>query len=252
MSSAVGRRLAKLEGSLPPREAVLAWLAEAQRAPGLVAHVQTLIELPVGAAPLSVIGMQVEAAVRAATKGQSRVMVEAAVRRALGDAAFLFALVLGLNGQALEIARLEGLRATAVFHWLRSLGDGRPAEGTAAWAQCGAAVVGLTTVVAVEAAARAELERRYVGGHDVLFEDATTAWAAFVDLVERLAGLADAITGVRTTRNHLVGSPETAESLEELVTERVARLADDARICAYEILGDRPRVVRILERQLRS
>jgi hypothetical protein len=47
-------------------------------------------------------------------------------------------------------------------------------------------------------------------------------------------------------------SPRTAAggSLSERVAERVARLADDARVRAYEILGDRPRAVEIMERRL--
>jgi hypothetical protein len=34
------------------------------------------------------------------------------------------------------------------------------------------------------------------------------------------------------------------------VAERVARLADDARLWAFEITGDRPRAVVIMERRL--
>lgn len=39
-------------------------------------------------------------------------------------------------------------------------------------------------------------------------------------------------------------------SLTERVAERVTTLADDARVRAYEILGDRPRAVEIMERRL--
>lgn len=38
--------------------------------------------------------------------------------------------------------------------------------------------------------------------------------------------------------------------MTERVADRVARLADDARIRAYETLGDRPKAVQILERRL--
>ena len=69
MTTAAGRRLTKLEGALHPREAVLAWLVEAQQFPS--------------------------------------------VRRSVGDAAFLFCLVLQVNTRALDIAKVEGLRAQA-------------------------------------------------------------------------------------------------------------------------------------------
>jgi len=48
----------------------------------------------------------------------------------------------------------------------------------------------------------------------------------------------------RSTRTAAGGSPS------ERVAERVARLADDALVRAYEILGDRPRAVEIMERRL--
>jgi hypothetical protein len=70
MTSAADRRLAKLESALSPREAVLAWLVEAQQFPSLVDHARSIVELPVEAAPLGVIGARIEAAVRAAMKGQ--------------------------------------------------------------------------------------------------------------------------------------------------------------------------------------
>ena len=128
MTTATSRRIAKLEGALRPREAVLAWLVEAQQFPSLVDHVRSIVELPVEAAPLSVIGERVEAAVRQDTKGQPRAATEAAVRRAVGDGVFLFSLALGLNVVALEMARLEGLRATAVFYWMGCLLGGTTRE----------------------------------------------------------------------------------------------------------------------------
>jgi hypothetical protein len=106
--------------------------------------------------------------------------------------------------------------------------------------------------VRVETDARATLERRFFGGHDVLFADATAAWTGHVDFVERLASLADALAPTsgpkpRARRSAVrAGSP----SLTERVAERVATLTGDARVRAYEILGDRPRAVEIMERRL--
>jgi hypothetical protein len=39
-------------------------------------------------------------------------------------------------------------------------------------------------------------------------------------------------------------------SVPARVAERVARLADDATVRAYEIMGDRPKAVEIMERRL--
>lgn len=265
MTSAAGRRLAKLEGALPPREAVLAWLAEARRSPGLVAHARSIVELSVEAAPLSVIGARVEAATREALKGQPRDAVESAVLRAVGDAVFLFALVIGLNGQALEIARLEGLRAAAVFFWMGALLGGPVVDEhpepdsdvrgrNAAWVQWRRIVDALSVTVRVETEARAALERRYFGGQEILLADAAEAWAELVEMVERLGTLAETIipAGRPTTGHRRSGGLDSTETIEERMAERVAWLADDARVRAYDILGDRPCAVRILERRLRS
>jgi hypothetical protein len=71
------------------------------------------------------------------------------------------------------------------------------------------------------------------------------------DFVERLASLAEtmASTGGPMARSR---RPTRAAggSLTERVAERVATLTDDARVRAYEILGDRPRAVEIMERRL--
>jgi hypothetical protein len=267
MTSATGRRLAKLESALMPREAVLAWLVEAQQFPSLVDHARSIAELPVEAAPLSVIGERVEAAVRASMKGQPRDDVWKAVRRAVGDGVFLFTLVFQLNGQALEIAKVEGLRASAVFYWMGALLGGPravdlpPAEAKVyereladAWALWRPVVDRLSLEVRVENEARATLERRFFGGHDVFFADASQAWASHVDMVDRLRGLAEIVvpTGGPKARPRRSTGTEAGGSVTERVAERVARLADDARVRAYEIMGDRPRAVAIMERRLLS
>ncbi len=265
MTTAASRRLTKLEGALAPRESVLAWLIEAQQFPSLVDHVRSIAELPVEAAPLSVIGARIEAATRDDMRGRPRDAVEAAARRAVGDGVFLFTLAIGLNVAALEIARLEGLRATAVSFWMGCLlGGPRESdlppvevetyrrERADAWAQLRLIVDRLSLDVRVQGEARATLERRFFGGHDVFFADATEAWAGHVDFVERLAGLADAMaptSGPKPRPRRSTGT-DVAGSLAERVTERAAKLADDARVRAYEILGDRPKAVEIMERRL--
>jgi DNA-directed RNA polymerase specialized sigma24 family protein len=77
-------------------------------------------------------------------------------------------------------------------------------------------------------------------------------WAEHVDIVERLAGLADALV---PTRGPKVRPPQFkamagSGSVTARVAERVATLADDARVRAYEILDDRPKAVAIMERRL--
>ena len=265
MTTVADRRLAKLESSLSPREAVLAWLVEAQQFPTMEDHARSIAELPVEAAPLSVIGQRVEASVRASMKGQPQDDVRDAVRRAVGDGAFLFTLVLQINVQALEFAKVEGLRAAAVFFWMGSiLGGPRAAdlspeaweihrqELDRCWASWRTVVDRLSLDVRVENEARARLERRYFGGRDVFFADVGQAWAEHVNQVERLSALAEtmASTGGPKARLRRSSANGPSVSMTERVAGRVTRLADDARVRAYEIMGDRERAVTIMERRL--
>ena len=253
------------EGALPPREAVLAWLVEAQQFPSLEDHARSIVELPVEAAPLSVIGRRVEAATRDTLKGQPRDAIEAAVHGAVRDAVFLFCLVFQVNIAALEIAKVEGLRAGGVFFWMSSLLGGPRAEDLPAaearvhadkladsWAMWRSVVDRLDVDIRIEIEARATLEKRFYGGHDVLLADVRAEWAHYVDLVERLSWMAEAMHVPRTakTRRRPPGVVEAGASVPARVAARAETLADDARVRAYQVLGDRPRAVEIMERRL--
>jgi hypothetical protein len=262
MTTTTTRRVAKLEGALLPREAVLAWLAEAQQFPNFVDHARAIADLPVEAAPLSMISARVVGAVREAMKGQPRDDVERAARRAEGDAVFLFCLVLIVNSRVHETARVEGLRATATFWWMGALlggPHGPPADDTDArerrdaWCLWRSVVDRLTTDVRVEAAARTSLERRYIAGHDVLFADAAKSWAGHVEFVERLGGLAEVIAGANPPKpaRRKPGANGSGDAFDARVSALASEVADDARVRAYEVLGDRERAVSIMERRIR-
>ena len=259
MSTVAARRLAKLEGSLHPQAAVLAWLAEAQQFPSTEAVARSIADQPVEAAPLSVIGARVLAFVRETMKGQPRAEIDQIARRRQGDAVFLFCLVLILNDHAFEVARFNGLWAAAVAFWMRALvgrsrdertSDEDERERAGAWRSWRSAVDQLVMDVRVEAEARAKLEQRYFAGHQVLLSDAAAAWAGHVDVVERLERLAEIIvpaSPAKPTRRQPTGGASAAQ-----IDELTDRLADDARVKAYEILGERERAVTIMEHRLRS
>jgi hypothetical protein len=110
-------------------------------------------------------------------KGKPQPEVEAAVRRAVGDAIFRFILFLRINTDALAIAEKEGLRTAAAFYWMGCLlggpreGDLEPeawvahrAEQTAAWRLWRGVVASLLVLTLVEEDAREQLEARYLRG----------------------------------------------------------------------------------------
>jgi hypothetical protein len=265
MTSAAGRRLAKLEGALRLREAVLAWLAEVQEVTDISAYTGEVAEVPIEAAPMSVIARRVDAAVRDDMKGQPRDAIADAVYRATGDALFLFSLVFQVNIDVHEMARIEGLRAAAVVFWMGCLLGGprdddilpnevaeHHRELTSAWATWLWVVDRLDLDVRVATEVRATLAERYYAGQEVLFADARTDWEEHVETVERLTRLADAIgSSDRGKAARSAGSREPAlPSVEARVVDRVAWLTDQAKVRAYEVLGDRPKAVAIMERRM--
>jgi len=265
MTTAAGRRLAKLEGALRPREAVLARLAEAQQFTTITDYSRRVAELPIEAAPLSVIGRRVDAAVRQDMKGQPRRSVEDAVYRSTSDAIYVYTLVFQINIDAVETAKVEGLRAATVFYWMGCLLGGprddelapdEVADHHRELAQCWAAwrtvVDRLDLDVRVANEARAILAGRYFGGHDVLLPDAAMDWSRHVDVVERLKGFADDIRPLgqaKAARQGRSREPSVA-SVKERAEGRVSWLTDLARVRAYDVLGDHPKAVAIMERRI--
>jgi hypothetical protein len=256
----VTRRVAAVEGSLDPLAIVLKVIAEAQEHPGLEAYARAIAEVAVEAAPLSRIGAEVEAGVRSSLKGRPRDEVDRAVRRAVGDAVFRYILFLRLNTSALEIADHEGLRAAAVFYWMGCLlsepreADLEPAEWqehrrqqAECWQTWRSVVASLLVKVMVEEEAREALEARYLGGRPAWLAKTEEAWDRFAGQVDRLWSIAGAASEA--------GDPEDdpeADPLTGRVADRARHLADDARISAFERLGEMPRAVAIVEARLAS
>jgi len=114
-----------------------------------------------------------------------------------------------------------------------------------AWRSWRTLVDRLVADVRIETEARANLERRYLGGHPVLFPDAEASWAKYADHVERLFGLAEVTEPAGPTKR-----PSGGASIAARVEALATWLADDARVKAYEIVGDRERAVSIMERRL--
>ena len=117
-----------------------------------------------------------------------------------------------------------------------------------AWTLWRTVVDGLSLGIRAENDARVTLERRFLGGHQIFFADVGETWAGHVDLVERLASLAD-LLAVPGTRGRAVGT-KAGGSVAERAGHRATELADDARVRAFAIMGERERAVTIMERRL--
>ena len=264
MTSSVDRRLASVELALRPLEAVVAWLAEAQGFSDIGDYARQIAQLPIEAAPMTVIGRRVDAAIRADLKGRSRQEIEDGVYHATRNAVFLFVLAFQVNNDAWELARHEGLRASAVFYWMGCLLGGpreddlEPDEWTdhqheleACWASWLSVVDRLEGGVAATNEARALLAERHYAGRELLFADAAQGWADHVESVGNLRRLADSIAAVwpaAAEKAHALS--EAGPTLEERIEDKVSWLTDLAKAKALEMLGDRLRAAEVMEHRL--
>lgn len=262
------RRLAKLEGALPPKAATLLWLAEAHQFGSLEAYVDWLIDQPVSAAPLERVPEQARTAVVQGMRGQPRAAVREAAHQAIRDAIFLVELVIRLNGAAVETSRTEGLRYAVLFWQMRALGAEASLSGaeasrqaksgaTARWRTWCADVTALVTRLHAAEAARVHLERQYLDGHPTLFPDAIEDGARLREGAERLAGLGDSLSPL--IEGHLPARRRSKVDLAALRAEArtqaqvlATRLVDEARFATLDVLGDGAAASAIAARRFRA
>jgi hypothetical protein len=245
-------RLAKVEGTLSPKEATLAWLTEAHQFPTLAAYVGWLVTQPPEAAPFWRVPEQAERAVRAAMRGEPRSVVEAAAHQAVRDAVFLIELVIRLNVEAEDMLRAEGLRHAAIVWEARAITaetellpasqspSGRRAI-TRRWADWRGTVSDWVMTLEEAGAARRLLERRYLDGHDVLFADLARERHALTEATERLAGVGGSVVVGRQggSRNARVTSLAPGRAAVNSRADAVAAgLVEGARAAALDLLGD--------------
>ncbi len=258
------RRLAKLEASLSPTEAVLAWLAEAHEFPTLPEYVASLLDAPKADWPLYRIGHQVEASTRAALKDRPKDVVWTSVRSRVADAFFRFELVLRINLAAEELVRFEGLRWALCRQWSRALsleaelaelrhdpGTGRRREGRRRRGgdpYRSTLALSLLTLY-TEEAARAKIAATKLAGRSVLFPGLVTEWDDLRGRLESLAEFADKLDCLRGREPVKVHVLRARAS--ERVGARVSELFDSAQVETLERFGQSERAVRLVERRLR-
>jgi len=270
--AAAKRRLAKLEGALSPRAAVLLWLEEAQAFHTLHDYVIPLLGKPLNEYPLQRLGARVEAAARADLRGQPLESVEGTVRKRRREALFLFELVHEINLETHDTFALEGLRFAVLAYQMRCLEleakvpeylehpyDGRPLAER--WQEWHEALNAFLSGLYEADETRLLLERRYLDGHASLFPEFAGEWETLLDYAEGLAswvGLLWATPGQEAMKR---GSKRAGSRLLDLdalravaraeAPAKAAHLADGARCATLDLLGDSKAANSILERRLR-
>src|SRR4051812_14565572 len=224
------------------------------------AYIRWLIDQPDEAAPFSRVPRMARAAARGATKGQPREVIASADDRALREALLHVALVIKLNSAADECNRVEGLRCSCLYFQIAALMNdplfedkpGRDADPERAarllssWDITRRMVEREIELLRAEDAAYELLEGRYFDGRPALFPEIGEDFEALIEMGERLAGLAEDVTMAWSVPS----LPDTVLALPAAPTpdERSARIFDEARVAALEMLGERQRATAIMKR----
>ena len=259
----LARRLAKLEATRTPTEIVLAWLAEAQAYPTLPEYLASLLDEPKATWPLYRIATQVETAVRARARGPEDEIWQA-VRRCVGDAYFLFELVLRCNLAARAVCDYEGLRWALLCQWRvalaleaelrsrnrrsRAIDDDHVLLGADDWR----ATLALSlTALYAEDAARRILEQRFFEGRPLLFPGLAQERADLVARLEALAESSDLVPELRVEDAPPLCLEELRQQAAGGTETWVSELLTLARAEALGMIGEHERVFALLERQQR-
>jgi hypothetical protein len=265
----VAARVDRLEGALSPVAATILWLQEAHAFGTLEAYSAWLATQPLPTAPLERVPELARRGALEATKGQPRKVVLKASRQAVRDAIFLVELVITLTREARETLKTEGLRFAA-FHWmLRALvtemaagpesplrkRQGSPIDDLSGLCR---AIRVLLARLKVEGEARRELERRYLGGHGVLYPADAEDWEQLITSLEALSEMGEDVLGERVKRRSgrraaCSSEPDdasSASSTRAAVNAEVRYLEDTARAHALRLLGHGDAAAVIVARRL--
>lgn len=238
------RRLAKVEAGLPPKAAVLHWLADAHEHGSLEAYVGSVIDGP-GLSPLVALVERVSAAAREARRHEPRPVVREAEQQAVVETVFLMQLILELEREAAEAIRVGGLRLEALRWELRA----RTAEGPAdrrGWTAWRAAVIDLASDVARGEAVRHTVLESHLEGREALFPSTRAAWLVLGDGVATLVEAMATVAGTRRKRSAAVDAIAVAH--RRMAPEAVAGLAERVQVLTLDLLGDDAAAVAMVER----
>ncbi len=278
----LARRVAALEATLTPTQAVLRWLQEAQAFPSTTEYARALASDPDAPSPLDRVVGSAQDGVRAAMKGKPREELEAALTRAARETLFRYLLVMRLNVDTHEVARLKGLLASSLFLMMRALASDEllaaalanaaeprkdphdQASGDrSAWDRWRELAIALLGGVYAEEDARLTLERQYLDGHGALFADVEQEWAVAREQAERIARFARLFEAARSASQTDEKSDEdpplslasiTLDAIREGAAEeaalRASYVADMVRAQTLDMAGEHRRAASIVAQHL--
>ena len=262
-------RLARLERSLAPRDAVLLWFETARKYRSLTDYARSILGQGDPAPHMTWIQDQVVSSVTEALAGKGPLEIEREIWLSLRDAMFLYHLVVVLNVTAGEYALLAQLRSRVLVAELGPLVMDPLSEDVVArranpenarrvdrsWQLWRESTEAWVSDVRLEQLARSALDDAYFGGRPVLFDAVAEDWMQLGQQADRLQSSVETLREPFRTRagfHRQCLLPKPASSIASRAGARAAELADDARIAAFGALGERHRALRIVERRLRA
>ena len=245
----MARRLAALEAALSPTELVCRWLDEAHTFDDLASYTGWLLDEPEDAHPADRLLREASEGVRSRLGRRTPEALEEAVRKALRETLFRFELVLRINVLAHDTIERESLVQTIFALQFSTLVESKRSEAVdTRLVELRRLVDGRVHHLDALAAARDEVEARYLAGHPALFPaerrrwtDVRTATATLADLAARIGEL----DGWGPTRDGGPGTPDAD------VSGFVADLVEPAKVAALEKLGEGRHAFGIATRWLR-
>jgi hypothetical protein len=247
MSASGRKRIDKVEESLTPRQAVLLWLEKATQGGSMRAYVLSLKGGPQSAFPLYRLPDQIDRSIRSAMTGHSRTAVEAATAKAVRDVAFLYYLLVQINGRELADRRANCLQLMLVIERLRTfiLGDPLNGERQDQWREF---VANLSERLYAFEGAAERIAAQYFGRRSPLFPDTADSvrslHAQFMGMIELYNDrLEDDDLRPKPGRKRSLPAPIDVEALRrhsaDAATALVHELVTAAKVEALIMIGER-------------
>jgi hypothetical protein len=236
----LARRVAAVEAALTPTQLVLRWLDEAHAFGDLKSYVRSLLDVRADDLPLNRLCQDAAAGVRASMRGKRQEVVSPAARTALRETVFRFELVMRINVTTEDLLDREFLiDAALAAHVSLLVSEKRDRHVAPTYAE---RLGGLRDMLVLRMGelraaqeARAEIERRYLDGHAVLFPALAAAWQEGTQRTESIAAMACRLAELAGVPPH---DPIDEDGIAARVAEYVADLVEPAKASTLDKLGE--------------
>ena len=254
------QRLDKAEGCLTHKQAVILWLQETHEFQSLVEYVKFMCTQPDSMMPLRRLPERADRTVKEAMRGQPKHTVEAAIRRAILDIAFLVHLHHQVNIKVLSEQRAWGLAYYLLIEKLHriiaantyqnilrkrqyEIDEANREEEIQTWKA-------LTAQFLIEIygfqQAFFSISKHYFDGHQVLYPDLANGMSQIIEDTENLVALFNRIA----EKHSRINLEALRKDAGEETAKQINCLVDMAKADALDAVGEDRAAAELVERHL--